>query len=203
MHLREDRRHVQDGDLERVRDAIQLPLHFEMAATAEMVAIALRICPRTAMIVPEGRREVTTEGGLDVVTLFDSLALVIAQLKAAGVATSLFIDAAAPQVAAAARLGVAICEIHTGPYAHAFHVEGVLGRRTQVELAKVADAGAQVRAAGMLFNAGHALHYENVAPIAALAGVHELHIGHAIVSRSIFVGLRTAVAEMKACCASA
>ncbi len=202
MHLREDRRHVQDGDLERVRDGIHIPLHFEMAATQEMVSIALRIRPQSAMIVPEGRREITTEGGLDVVAHFDSLSRVVAQLRAAAIETSLFIDADAHQVAAAARLGVEICEIHTGPYAHAFHSEGSLGAQTKVELAKVAQAGAQVRAAGMRFNAGHALHYENVAHVAALDGVHELHIGHAIVSRAIISGLRAAVAEMKSCCAS-
>ncbi len=200
MHLREDRRHVQDGDLERVRDGIQLPLHFEMAATQEMVAIALRIRPQSAMIVPEGRREITTEGGLDVVALFDSLARAVAQLRACEIETSLFIDADERQIAAAARLGVAICEIHTGPYAHAFHAETGLGVRATAELAKIAQAGHQVRAAGMRFNAGHALHYENVAPVATLEGVHELHIGHAIVSRAIFVGLRSAVAEMKSCC---
>lgn len=202
MHLREDRRHVQDGDLERVRDGIRVPMHFEMAATEEMVAIARRIRPQSAMIVPEGRREITTEGGLDVVALYDSLAQVVSRLRACEIETSLFIDADERQIAAAARLGVAICEIHTGPYAHAFHAEGALGALARAELAKVADAGAHVRAAGMRFNAGHALHYENVVPIAALEGVHELHIGHAIVSRAIFAGLRSAVAEMKSCCAT-
>ncbi len=202
MHLREDRRHIHDSDLEQVRDAITVPLHFEMAATQEMVGIALRLRPHTAMLVPEGRREITTEGGLDVVAHFDALTEIVARLRSGGIDTSLFIDASPKQVDAAARLRVAICEIHTGPFAHAFHQEGELGMHAQFELAKVADAGARVLQAGMRFNAGHALHYENVAHIAALTGLHELHIGHAIVSRSIFVGLRAAVVEMKACCTS-
>ena len=169
---------------------------------ADGITMHLRLRPHTAMLVPEGRREITTEGGLDVVAHFDALTEIVARLRSGGIDTSLFIDASPKQVDAAARLRVAICEIHTGPFAHAFHQEGELGMHAQFELAKVADAGARVLQAGMRFNAGHALHYENVAHIAALTGLHELHIGHAIVSRSIFVGLRAAVVEMKACCTS-
>ncbi len=201
MHLREDRRHVHDDDLFAVQSAVTIPLHFEMAATNEMVEMARRIRPRTSMIVPEGRQEVTTEGGLDVVKHAAMLVDVVAALHSGGIETSLFVDADPRQIEAAAQLGVAICEIHTGPYAHAYHSEGALGTLARAELDKVSDAGRRVIAAGMRFNAGHALHYENVAPVAALGGLHELHIGHAIVSRSLFVGLRVAVSEMRSFCA--
>lgn len=200
VHLREDRRHIQDADVEQLRKVVSVPLNFEMAATSEMVAIALRIRPQTAMLVPEGRREITTEGGLDVAALGDSLRAVVGQLAQAGIASSVFIDADERQVEAAAKIGVAICEVHTGPYSHLFHEEGFLGSRARAELDRVAQVGSLIQNAGMRFNAGHALNYENVAALATLHGLHELHIGHSIVSRAVFVGIRRAVAEMRALC---
>jgi pyridoxine 5-phosphate synthase len=153
-----------------------------------------------AMLVPEGRHEITPEGGLDVAGQEAKLRGVVARFADAGIVTSAFIDADLAQVEAAARLGVRVCEIHTGPYAHAFHVKGRDAQSAPVaaELAKIRDAGAAILALGMRFNAGHALNYFNVQPVAALPGVRELHIGHAIVSRSVFVGLREAVRQMKA-----
>jgi len=200
VHLREDRRHIQDEDVRRLRELVHIKLNLEMAATDEMVGIACALKPEMAMLVPEGRREVTTEGGLDVAGDEARLAGIIARLAASGIMTSVFIDADRRQVEAAARVGARVCEIHTGPYAHAFHVRGRDAQSAPVvaELAKIRDAGARVRELGMRFNAGHALNYFNVQPVAALPGVRELHIGHAIVSRSVFVGLREAVRQMKA-----
>lgn len=199
VHLREDRRHIQDADVRRLRELTQVKLNFEMAATDEMVGIACDLQPEMAMLVPEGRHEVTTEGGLDVLAQKARLKAVIARLTSAGIMTSVFIDAEIPQIEAAARIGVRVCEIHTGPYAHAFHA---LGRDAEApaviaELNKIRLAGQRIRELGMRFNAGHALNYYNVQPVARLAGIRELHIGHAIVSRSVFVGLREAVREMK------
>lgn len=202
VHLREDRRHIQDADVARLRKSLRVPLNLEMAPTAEMVGVALAIRPETVMLVPEGRNEVTTEGGLDVLGLRERLREVIAPLRGEGIPVSVFILAEERQVAAAASLGVSICEVHTGPYAHAFHDEGTLGPRAIAALRAVQHAGDQITAAGMRFNAGHALQLENVAPIARCRGLWELHIGHAIVSRAVFVGLRAAVAEMRALCAS-
>ena len=200
VHLREDRRHIQDADVRRLRESTQIKLNLEMAATDEMVGIACALRPEMAMLVPEGRHEVTTEGGLDIIALEAQLKRVISRLADAGIVTSVFIDAEVPQIEAAARIGASVCEIHTGPYAHAFYDKG---RDTEApavlaELDKVRQAGLAVRRLGMRFNAGHALNYYNVQPIARLAGIRELHIGHAIVSRAIFVGLREAVREMKA-----
>lgn len=199
VHLREDRRHIQDHDVRRLRELTHIKLNLEMAATNEMVDIACRIKPEMAMLVPEGRHEITTEGGLDVAGQEARLREVIARLADAGIMTSAFIDAELPQVEAAARIGVRVCEIHTGPYAHAFYSRGrdIESPPVLAELEKIRRAGAAVRAADMRFNAGHALNYFNVQPVAALPGIRELHIGHAIVSRAIFVGMREAVAEMK------
>ena len=199
VHLREDRRHINDDDVRKLRELTQVKLNLEMAATDEMVGIACRLKPEMAMLVPEGRHEVTTEGGLDIVGQEARLKDVIARLADAGIVTSVFIDAEIPQIEAAARIGARVCEIHTGPYAHAFHGAGRDAEAPTVlaELAKVKAAGETARGLGMRFNAGHALNYYNVQPIARLPSVRELHIGHAIVSRSVFVGLREAVAEMK------
>lgn len=199
VHLREDRRHIQDEDVRRLRQHTQVKLNLEMAATDEMVAIAATIKPEMAMLVPEGRHEITTEGGLDIVSQETRLREVIARLADAGIMTSVFIDAELPQVEAAARIGAQVCEIHTGPYAHAFHARGrdAEAPAVQEELQRIRIAGAAVRGLGMRFNAGHALNYHNVQPIAAMPGIRELHIGHAIVSRAVFSGLREAVAEMK------
>ncbi len=199
VHLREDRRHIQDHDVRRLRELTHIKLNLEMAATDEMVGIACLVKPEMAMLVPEGRHEITTEGGLDVAGQEARLREVVARLAGAGILTSVFIDAELPQVEAAARIGVRVCEIHTGPYAHAFYSRGrdIESPPVQAELEKIRIAGVAVRAAGMRFNAGHALNYFNVQPVAALPGIRELHIGHAIVSRAIFVGMREAVAEMK------
>jgi pyridoxine 5-phosphate synthase len=199
VHLREDRRHIQDADVRRLRELTQVKLNLEMAATDEMVGIACGLQPEMAMLVPEGRHEVTTEGGLDVLAQESRLKDVIGRLADAGIMTSVFIDAELPQIEAAARIGASVCEIHTGPDAHAFHARGRDAEAPAVlaELAKIRLAGQRIRELGMRFNAGHALNYYNVQPVARLAGVRELHIGHAIVSRSVFVGLREAVREMK------
>ncbi len=200
VHLREDRRHIQDEDVRRLKETTQIKLNLEMAATDEMVGIACRLKPEMAMLVPEGRHEITTEGGLDILGQEARLKEVVAGLAAAGITTSVFIDAELPQIEAAARIGAQVCEIHTGPYAHAFHAQGRDAEAPAVlgELAKIRQGGERVRQLGMRFNAGHALNYYNVQPIARLAGIRELHIGHAIVSRAVFVGLREAVREMKA-----
>lgn len=199
VHLREDRRHIQDEDVQRLRELTQVKLNLEMAATDEMVAIACRIRPEMATLVPEGRHEITTEGGLDIVAQEAQLRARVEKLAAAGIVVSVFIDAEPQQVEAAKRIGAAVCEVHTGPYAHAFRSKGRDAEASAVhaELEKIRAAGERIRALGMRFNAGHALNYFNVRPIAALPGVRELHIGHAIVARSLFVGMREAVREMK------
>ena len=200
VHLREDRRHIQDEDVRRLRELTHIKLNLEMAATDEMVAIACGLKPEMAMLVPEGREEVTTEGGLDIVKQEKRLKDAVARLAGAGIVTSVFIDAEPAQVEAAARIGARVCEVHTGPYAHAFHQKGrdPEGKPVVAEIDKVRKAGEAIRSLGMRFNAGHALNYANVEPIAALPGIRELHIGHAIVSRAVFVGMREAVREMKA-----
>jgi len=198
VHLREDRRHIQDLDVERIAASCHCRLNLEMAATDEMVAIAKRIKPAMSTLVPEGRHEVTTEGGLDVAGQRKRMKQVVKRLRDAGVLPSAFIDAEAKQVEAAAAAGFAMCEIHTGPYAHAFHAAGGQFEDAKLsrELEKVRSAGEAIVAAGMRFNAGHALNYLNVQPIARLPQMRELHIGHAIVSRAVFTGLREAVREM-------
>jgi pyridoxine 5-phosphate synthase len=200
VHLREDRRHIQDEDVRRLRDLVHIKLNLECAATPEMIAIACRIKPEMAMLVPEGREEVTTEGGLDVASHEAALRDVVKKLADAGIVTSVFIDADARQVEASHRIGARVCEVHTGPYAHAFHAKGRDAESAAVvaELQRIRTAGDAIRALGMRFNAGHALTYFNVQPVAALPGVRELHIGHAIVSRAVFTGLREAVRQMKA-----
>ena len=200
VHLREDRRHIQDEDVRRLRELTHIKLNLEMAATEEMVGIASRIKPEMAMLVPEGRHEVTTEGGLDILAAESALRNAVSRLRDAGIIVSVFIDADLKQVEAARRIGASVCEIHTGPYAHAFHSKGRDAESAAVllEIEKIRKAGERIRALGMRFNAGHALNYFNVMPVAALPGVRELHIGHAIVSRALFVGMREAVREMKA-----
>lgn len=199
VHLREDRRHIQDADVQRLRELTHIKLNLEMAATREMVDIACRLKPEMAMLVPEGRQEITTEGGLDVAGQEAALKNVVGRLADAGIAVSVFIDPDPRQAEAAARAGARVCEVHTGPYAAAFHLRGRDAEAAPVaaELEKLRRAGEVIRGLGMRFNAGHALNYANVRPVAGLAGVRELHIGHAIVSRAVFVGLREAVREMK------
>jgi len=199
VHLREDRRHIQDEDVRRLRELTHIKLNLEMAATDEMVEVARRVRPEMAMLVPEGRHEGTAEGGLDIVAQEGRLRGVVAQLAQAGIVVSVFINADPGQVEAGKRIGAAVCEVHTGPYAHAFQAKGRDAESPAVvaELEKIRRAGERIRALGMRFNAGHALNYFNVEPVARLPGVRELHIGHAIVSRAVFVGMREAVREMK------
>ena len=199
VHLREDRRHIQDEDVRRLRELTHIKLNLEMAATDEMVGIAARLKPEMAMLVPEGRHEVTTEGGLDILSQERKLAEKVKALVDKNIVVSVFIDADLKQVEAAKRIGATVCEVHTGPYAHAFHSQGRDAESPAVvsQLKLIQTAGEAIRSLGMRFNAGHALNYFNVQPVARLPGVRELHIGHAIVSRSLFVGMREAVREMK------
>ncbi len=199
VHLREDRRHIQDEDVRRLRELTHIRLNLEMAATDEMVRIACAIKPEMAMLVPEGRHEITTEGGLNIVSQEEKITAAVKRLADAGIVVSVFIDADPRQVEAAARIGAAVCEVHTGPYAHAFHSKGRDEESPAVvaELERIRAAGERIRALGMRFNAGHALNYFNVQPVARLPGLRELHIGHAIISRALFVGMREAVREMK------
>jgi pyridoxine 5-phosphate synthase len=200
VHLREDRRHIQDKDVARLRELTHIKLNLEMAATDEMVGIARKIRPEMAMLVPEGRHEVTTEGGLDIASQEKKIGKAVTRLADTGIVVSVFIDADIKQVEAAKRIGASVCEVHTGPYAHAFHAKGRDAESPAVvaQLKKIRKAGERIRALGMRFNAGHALNYFNVGPVVRLPGVRELHIGHAIVSRAVFVGMREAVREMKA-----
>jgi pyridoxine 5-phosphate synthase len=203
IHLREDRRHINDRDLARLREGVTARLNLEMGATDEMIGIALSTRPQMCTLVPEGRLEVTTEGGLDVAGQVPRLRATVERLKNAGMCVSAFIDANPRQVDAAMQAGFDACEVHTGPYAGAFATTGgdlKLGS-LEAELRKLADAGHRIRAAGMRFHAGHALNYQNVRFVAGpegLPGIAELHIGHALVSRAVFTGLRDAVREMKA-----
>ena len=191
-HLREDRRHIIDDDLARLVGAIALPLNMEMAATEEMVAIALRHRPHAACIVPERREEVTTEGGLNAARQHNHLKPLIARLADAGIRVSLFIEPDPRQIEAALSLGAPVVEFHTGAYAHA---EGEAQAR---ELARVADAAALAVKNGLEPHAGHGLTYDNVAAIAAIPQLAELNIGHFLIGEAIFVGLDAAVREMRA-----
>jgi pyridoxine 5-phosphate synthase len=199
VHLREDRRHIQDRDLDVLAQTVRAKLNLEMAATDEMVAIAIRRKVHMVTLVPEGRQEVTTEGGLDVKSQAARMKDVVKRLREAGITASAFIDPIAPQIDAARAAGFQICELHTGAYARAYGACGgeIIRGELGAELTTLATAGAQVSASGMRFNAGHALNYFNVVRIAALPGICELHIGHAIISRAVFVGMRQAVREMK------
>jgi len=199
MHLREDRRHIQDHDVETVASMCHVKLNLEMAATDAMIAIAKKLKPAMAMLVPEGRQEVTTEGGLDVAGQLERMKDVVKELRSAGLGVSAFIDPDPKQIEACAAADFHFCEIHTGPYAEKFYEhDGDLHQpEVQAELEKVAEGGRRIVDAGMQFNAGHGLNYLNVRAIAALPNLRELHIGHAIVSRAIFIGMREAVREMK------
>ncbi|MFL6624191.1 MAG: pyridoxine 5'-phosphate synthase [Sulfurifustaceae bacterium] len=192
LHLREDRRHIQDRDVEILRGRLQTRMNLEMAATDEMISIARRIRPHDCCLVPERREELTTEGGLDVRGNRERLTRCCALLAEAGVRVSLFIDAEPAQIEAAATTGAPVIEIHTGHYADAPD-----DARRREELGRIVRAVEQGRALGMKVNAGHGLNYYNVQPIAAIAGIAELNIGHAIVARAVFTGLGHAVAEMK------
>jgi pyridoxine 5-phosphate synthase len=205
VHLREDRRHIQDRDLELLKQTVRAKLNLEMGATDEMVGIALKNKVHMVTLVPEGRQEVTTEGGLDVKKQAARLKDVVKKLRDAGITVSAFIDPVSMQVEGAKAAGFQMCELHTGAYAKAFAECGgdMLRPKLNAELEAVAMSGAQILGLGMRFNAGHALNYFNVVRIAALPGISELHIGHSIVARAVFVGLREAVREMKALMVSA
>jgi pyridoxine 5-phosphate synthase len=193
LHLREDRRHIQDKDVEVIRGALKTRMNLESAVTAEMVAFARRVRPHDVCLVPERRAELTTEGGLDVCRNLKRVEKACGNLRQAGVRVSLFIDPDSRQVDAAVKAGAPVVELHTGSYADARDARGQ--RR---ELDKLRAAAERAAEKGLHVNAGHGLNYRNVEPIAALAHVRELNIGHAIIARSVFVGIGQAVREMKA-----
>ena len=190
-HLREDRRHIRDGDLRRIQEATGLPLNLEMAATEDMLEIALAHRPHAACIVPEKREEVTTEGGLDAAGLHNRLQPIVTRLADAGIRVSLFIGPDERQVEAALRLGAPVVEFHTGDYAHAE------GDEVAVELKKIADMAALAAKNGIEPHAGHGLTYDNVQPIAAIPQLAELNIGHYLIGEAIFTGLESAVVRMR------
>jgi pyridoxine 5-phosphate synthase len=192
LHLREDRRHIQDRDLTILRDTVTVKLNLEMACEDQVVAIACRTRPDQATLVPERREEVTTEGGLDVLGRADRVAEVVRRLQDAGISVSLFLDPDLGQIEAGAELKVDAVELHTGQYALARP-----GKAQQDELQKLDRAGSTVRGAGLTLHAGHGLTYRNVLPVASIEGMHELNIGHSIVGRAIMVGFQQAVHEMK------
>lgn len=190
-HLREDRRHIIDADIGRLVKEVALPLNFEMAATEEMVAIALKHRPHAACIVPEKREERTTEGGLDAVGQHNHLKPMVARLRDAGIRVSLFIAADPKQLEAAVSLGAPVVELHTGHYCE------VEGAERAAELVRIQKAAALCEQLGLECHAGHGLNYENVAPIAAIPNVRELNIGHFLVGEAIFVGFVPAIREMR------
>lgn len=192
LHLREDRRHIQDRDVELLRQLLQTRMNLEMAATEEMLAFARRVRPEDCCLVPERREELTTEGGLDVRGRSRSIADYCSRLTDTGIRVSLFIDPDPAQVEAAAATGARVIEIHTGHYADAPDEA-----RRQHELSRVANAVEQGRALGLKVNAGHGLNYYNVRPVAGIEGIAELNIGHAIIARAVFTGLPAAVRDMK------
>ena len=192
VHLREDRRHITDRDLPLLGEVVKTRLNLEMAPTPEMCRIAAGLQPAIAMLVPEKREEITTEGGLDVAGNFDRVSEAVARLHDAGLPVSLFIDPERRQIEAAQKLAVSTVELHTGAYAGA----ATDGDRDR-ELAALRDAGAFALGCGLRLNAGHGLNLRNVRPVAAVPGVHELHIGHSIVGRAVLVGMERAVREMK------
>lgn len=193
LHLREDRRHIQDRDVEIIREALQTRMNLEMAVTDEMLAIALRIQPHDVCLVPERRQELTTEGGLDVAAHFERIKHACSVLGEAGIRVSLFVNADRTQLQASRDAGAPVVEIHTGHYADA-----VSRQEQENEYRQIADSAAYGASIGLEVNAGHGLNYHNVQKIAALPDIRELNIGHAIVAHGLFVGWEQAVREMKA-----
>ena len=191
FHLREDRRHIQDRDVRLLSETVAIKKNMELGCDAEIVGLACEVEPDWALLVPERRQEVTTEGGLDVAREKDLVGSTIDRLHAAGVAVSLFIDPDIKQVEAAASVGAEAVELHTGPYALAS------GTQVEVELDRLRRAGDLANASGLRLHAGHGLNYRNVHAVAVIDHLKELNIGHAIIARAVFVGLRDAVAEMK------
>jgi len=192
VHLREDRRHIRDHDLERIAAEVPARLNFEMAATAEMVGIALRLRPPACCLVPEKRQELTTEGGLDVLRAAPDLGEVVRRLAGAGIEVSIFIEADPAQIAAAAQLGAQAIELHTGAYADAPEAE------RGPHLARLRSGAAAARAAGLLCHAGHGLTYDSLGPIAAMPEVAEVSIGHFLIGQSVFEGMPAVICRMKA-----
>ncbi len=190
-HLREDRRHIRDDDIRRIREEVDAPLNFEMAATDEMVSIALRHLPHAVCIVPEKREERTTEGGLDAIRGHDFLQPIVRKLADAGIRVSLFIEADPKQLDAAAALGAPVIELHAGAYAD------LSGKAQDGELARIVAAAAHAEAIGLECHVGHGLTYDNVAPIAEIATVRELNIGHFLIGEAVFSGLDSAVRRMR------
>ncbi|WP_108791624.1 pyridoxine 5'-phosphate synthase [Erythrobacter sp. Alg231-14] len=194
-HLREDRRHIRDEDLARIQDATDLPLNLEMAATQEMLGIALRHKPHAACIVPEKREERTTEGGLDAAGLHNTLVPIVDRLREADIRVSLFIEADERQLETALHLGVPVVEFHTGEYAHAI-LDGD-GDRTAKELRRITDMAALAAKNGIEPHAGHGLTFDNVQPIAAIPQLAELNIGHYLIAEAVFTGLEPAIRRMR------
>jgi pyridoxine 5-phosphate synthase len=192
LHLREDRRHIQDADVVSLRKALRTRMNLEAAVTPEMIAFARRIRPHDVCLVPERRAELTTEGGLDVAGKLKRMESACRDLARAGIRVSLFIDPDRKQIDAAARAGAPVVELHTGAYAE------VSGARRRKALARVRAAAEYAMGKGLRVNAGHGLNYDNVRPIAVIPQIRELNIGHSIVARSVFVGIAQAVREMKA-----
>ncbi len=192
MHLREDRRHIQDHDIERYAMSLQTKLNFEMAATDEMRNIALKVQPADACIVPEKRQELTTEGGLDVVGNLDRLNDLTQAFNEAGIATSMFIDPDFKQIDATRKINAPVIELHTGRYAD---IENTKERKTELE--QITKAAEYAQSLGLIVNAGHGLHYHNVQAIAAISCINELNIGHAIIARAMYTGIAEATREMK------
>ncbi len=192
LHLREDRRHIQERDVAQLQPLLRTRMNLEMAVTPEMIALAVRYRPQDCCLVPERRQELTTEGGLDVAGQIEQVRVACRALGAAGVRVSLFVDPEPAQIAACAASGAPVIEIHTGRYAEAADAD----TRAQ-ELARIRRGVEQGVALGLAVNAGHGLNYDNVQAIAAIPGIRELNIGHAIVARAVFVGLAEAVREMK------
>ncbi|PXW79283.1 pyridoxine 5'-phosphate synthase [Blastomonas natatoria] len=195
VHLREDRRHIRDSDLDAIMAGATLPINLEMAATEEMLAIALRHRPHAACIVPEKREERTTEGGLDAAGLHNTLMPIVGRLSDAGIRVSLFIEPEARQIEAAMRLGAPVVELHTGRYAHLWLDEDRDG--VQAELKRIADAAALAAKNGIEPHAGHGLTFENVQPIAAIPQLAELNIGHYLIGEAIFDGLEASIRKMR------
>jgi len=193
VHPREDRRHIQREDVLRLRENIQTRLNMEMAATDDMLAFALEVKPDSICIVPENRAEVTTEGGLDVAGNFERIAAIVQAATEAGIETSLFIDPDAEQIAASAKAQAPHIELHTGAYANAYYDSG----RSE-EFARLVEGAAQGQQAGLIVNAGHGINYVNIKEVRKIPHLHELNIGHSIISRSVFYGIDEAVREMKA-----
>jgi pyridoxine 5-phosphate synthase len=192
IHLREDRRHIQDEDLHRLAAHKEVRLNLEMACTPAMTAIALRVKPNSVCLVPENREEVTTEGGLDVVKHRDKVARVTDAMNAAGIKTSLFIDPEPEQIEMSARLKAPWVELHTGAYANAYHGPG-----RAAEFARLVAGAKRAHALGLVVNAGHGINYVNISEVRTIPHLHELNIGHSIISRALFTGIEEAVRTMK------